>query len=545
MHENFVFCVEFHAFIMIKYTDQQTLRSRIFTTPFDNELSPTNRWVQLEKIVPWDRMSKIFFARLDRFQGRGSIDLRIVMGAMFIQHSLNLTDRATIELIQENIYMQYFVGLPSFQIKPVFDHSLLSVFRKRLGKKGSKEMLDIFIDYALEKQMIKHRKSRKVEEKKDETDDGTHSENSAGSTQDEDTVGRQGSNTADCANAENRGTVKIDATVIPENITYPTDTKLLNKARELSEQIIDELYEHQPPLWKYKPRTYRREARKKWLSFSKSRKPGKKKIRGQKKADLAYLRRNLKHIDEMMAMLVKHGVQVVLKESLRKKLYVISEVYRQQNIMYKDNRKKISDRIVSISQPWIRPMVRGKAGSAVEFGAKINISVTEKMVIVDQSSFDAFNESTYLIEQLERYKAQFGYYPEYALVDKIYLTRANRKYMQEHGIKHTGSPLGRPPKQKKTVTAKMKKKNNERNHVEGKIGQAKLKYGLNKLRTKLKSTSYCAINLIALAMNMLTLQKRVFCFRFNSWTATITDYIHFYISTLINSSSYTSKILHF
>lgn len=524
---------------MIKYKDQLTISSRIFTTPFENELSPTNRWVQLEKIVPWDRMAKIFFDRLDRYQGRGSIDLRIVMGTMFIQHSLNLTDRATIELIQENIYMQYFVGLPSFQILPVFDHSLLSVFRKRLGKKGSKEMIDIFIDYALEKQQIKHRKSRVVETDENNNDDGQCNEN----TDEGSTVEAEGSaedgQVESSDKIENRGTVKIDATVIPQDITYPTDTKLLNKARELSEQIIDKLYELQPRLWKYKPRTYRRKARKKWLSFSKSRRPSKKKIRAQKSADLRYLRRNLKHIDEMMAVLAEHGIHPTLPESLRKKMYVISEVYRQQKIMNDDNRKKISDRIVSIAQPWVRPIVRGKAGSRVEFGAKINISVTEKMITVDQSSFDAFNESSFLIEQLEAYKARFGYYPEYALVDKIYLTRANRKYMREHGIKNTGSPLGRPPKEKKTVTAKMKKKNNERNHVEAKIGQGKLKYGLNKLRTKLESTSYCAINLIALAMNMITLQKSVFFLQITNWTSIITDSIQFFTSKSISISSYS------
>ena len=308
----------------------------------------------------------------------------------------------------------------------------------------------------------------------------------------------------------NRGTVKVDATVIPQNITYPTDTKLLNHSRETSEAIIDELYEQSRELWASKPRTYRRDARKKWLQFSKSRRPNKKTIRKQLRAQLGYLKRNIKHIDKMLSLLKKSGVQIKLTERLRKKMYVISEIYRQQQEMFEDKRKKISDRIVNVAQPWVRPMVRGKAGSQVEFGAKINLSLTEKMVTVDYSSIDAFNEGSGLVDLLDLYKGRFGYYPEYALVDKIYLTRANRKFMKAKGIKHTGSPLGRPKPMEKRQKAKRKKKNNERNHIEGKIGQGKQKFGMDNLRTKTVASSLCAINLIALAMNMLTLLNKSF-----------------------------------
>jgi len=491
---------------MIKYTNQQTLKNRFFSTPFDNELDRNNRWMILEEIVPWDKMAVIFFDRLDRYQGRGSIDLRIVMGAMFIQHSLNLTDRETIQIIQENIYMQYFVGLSSFQIHGVFDHSLLSVFRKRLGKKGSKALNDIFIAHAVGENKVKHRKTRTTkldDDQEDSTIDPMDSNEQIDleGEQDKENKVRQ----------ENKGTVKIDATVVPHHISYPTDTKLLNHARQISEKIVDVLYDLSPSLWKVKPRTYRREARKKWLSFSKNRRPSKKKIKAQRRNELNYLRRNLRYIGEMMEKLASANIVPTLPNELRKKMYVISELYRQQKLMHEDNRKKVSDRIVSISQPWIRPIVRGKAGCAVEFGAKINISLTEGMVTVDQSSFDPFNESKHLEEQIEAYKGIFGYYPQYALVDKIYLTRKNREYLKSKGIKHTGSPLGRPAKEAKKINAKVRKKSNERNHVEGKIGQGKLKFGWDKLRTKTISTSNCAIQLIALAMNMLALQKRALC----------------------------------
>jgi hypothetical protein len=280
------------------------------------------------------------------------------------------------------------------------------------------------------------------------------------------------------------------------------------------------------------------------LQFSKNRKPNKKTIRKQVKAQLGYLKRNLKHIDRLLILQAKSGKPIKWSERLRKRMYVISEIYRQQQVMYDDKRKKISDRIVNVAQPWVRPIVRGKAGSSVEFGAKINISLTEKMVTVDYSSFNAFNEGKGLIKQLESFKERFGHYPQYALVDKIYLNRENRNFMKTNGIKHTGSPLGRRPTEDKQNKAKLKKKNNERNHVEGKIGQGKQKYGWDMLRTKTVASSLCAINLIALAMNMFTLLKNNLLLNISKLESIISALINNIIIEISLNQNYTSDKLH-
>jgi IS5 family transposase len=502
MHNKCVNWVQIHAFKMIKYTDQNSVKNQLFTTPFQKQLDPNNRWVRMADIIAWDKLARVYMQYMSIQMGRSTVDLRTVMGAMFIQHSLNLTDRKTIEMISENVYMQYFVGLSTFQTAAIFDHSLLSVFRQRLGKQGGEELNKITVGHAFETGQINHRKSRRSTKEEDRQENNKeHNDEIDNNKEGEKQEVKE-------KPTENRGTVKIDATVVPQNITYPTDAKLLNHSREISEAIIDDLYEQLREAIATKPRTYRREARQSWLGFSKSRKPNRKTVRKQLKRQLSYLKRNLNHIDSMLQLILGSGELIVLKEGLRKKLYVISEIYRQQQEMYGDNRKRISDRIVNVSQPWVRPIIRGKAGRAVEFGAKINLSLTEQLAIVDESSFDAFNESLGLVAQLESYKELFGYYPQYALVDKIYLTRNNRKYMKDKGIRHTGSPLGRPAPISKEVKAKMKKKNNERNHVEGKFGQGKQKFGLDNLRTKTKGSSFCAINLIVMAMNMLALLKK-------------------------------------
>ncbi len=176
----------------------------------------------------------------------------------------------------------------------------------------------------------------------------------------------------------------------------------------------------------------------------------------------------------------------------------------------KKKEKRIDNRIVSIAQPHIRPIVRGKAGSAVEFGGKISVSVYENYVFLDKLSWENFNESTHLIEQVEKYYQLMGYYPATIHVDQIYRTRENRRYCKEKGIIMSGKPLGRP---KKNVSNEGKKEAREnekiRNRVEGKFGEGKRKYGLNKIMTKLPSTSMTVVSLIFLVMNLSYLYRQV------------------------------------
>ena len=125
-------------------------------------------------------------------------------------------------------------------------------------------------------------------------------------------------------------------------------------------------------------------------------------------------------------------------EGLNKKQYktflVLTEVYRQQQLLFDDNKQSIEHRIVSLSQPHIRPIVRGKAGKSVEFGAKLSASCFEGYVFLDRMSWDSFNESGDLKAQVEAYYRCTGYYPESVHADRIYRTRENRAWCKEKGI---------------------------------------------------------------------------------------------------------------
>ena len=193
-------------------------------------------------------------------------------------------------------------------------------------------------------------------------------------------------------------------------------------------------------------------------------------------------------------------------------MLVIAEVYRQQLWMYENESNRIDDRIVSITQPHIRPIVRGKAGKPVEFGAKLSVSCFENYVFLDHLSWDNFNESGDFKKQVEAYKNFTGYYPSSVHVDKIYRTRENRAWCKERGIRISGPPLGRPPKNVSKETKKQALDDERfRNAIEGKFGQAKRRYSLNCIMTKRHETSETAIAITFLVINLSTLLRQVYC----------------------------------
>ena len=349
-----------------------------------NSLSPNNRWFQLADQIPWEALGTIYEESLSMNEGAPTISSRVVIGALIIKHMKNLSDEETIEDIRENPYYQYFLGYSSFQYRQVFAPSLFVEIRKRLGFEKLQRINETFLGFT----------EGKAESSDKDSDDPGH-----------------------------KGMLIMDATVAPQDITYPTDVGLLNESREKLEKIIDELWVPTPV--KIKPRTYRQVAHKTYLDFSRRRKPQMKTIRKAIRGQLGYINRNLKHIETLLD--IYSGKDFPLSHNQLRQLWIIKECYRQQDIMYKTETHSIPDRIVSISQPYVRPIVRGKSKAMTEFGAKLSASVIDGKVILDRLSWDAYNESEDLKPAVERYKERFGYSPESVNGDKIYCLSAGRQ----------------------------------------------------------------------------------------------------------------------
>jgi len=246
-----------------------------------------------------------------------------------------------------------------------------------------------------------------------------------------------------------------------------------------------------------KPRMYRKLARKDYLNIARSKKRTAKKIHKAIREQLQYVRRDL----DFVMQFTDEGKKL---SSRQKPLFeTIKKIYEQQKHMYDNNVHSVPDRIVSISQPYIRPIVRGKAVSPVEFGAKFDLSLDENgLGRIEKLSFDAYNESEVLIDAIEKYRDRTGRYPERALADKIYRNRSNLRYCKEHGIRLSGPSLGRPKKDPRADRKLEYIDNADRVAVERAFSLAKRAYSMGLIRTKLDCTTKSSIALSILAMNI-------------------------------------------
>ena len=117
-----------------EYVSPNQLTLEGFETPFERKLNPNNRWVVLAHLIPWDEICGLYLKLVPAGKtGRPALSPRLILGSLIIKHMCNLDDRETVDLISENIYMQYFLGYTSFTDEKPFDASLFVDFRKRLG----------------------------------------------------------------------------------------------------------------------------------------------------------------------------------------------------------------------------------------------------------------------------------------------------------------------------------------------------------------------------------------------------------------------------
>ena len=461
---------------MYKQSDRSQSSFLDFNQPMGLHMNPNNRWVKMADSVPWDVFEKKYSRLFKAKTGNVAKPVRMALGALIIQTKFQYSDRELVEQITENPYLQYFIGLPGYQEEPPFDSSTLVLFRKRINA-----------------QMIAEANEYMLSSRNKKDDDDNPKPPTGGMSSDNDTSD---------ASLDNEGTLILDASCAPVNIRYPQDISLLNEAREKLETII---YRFHKTYGLALPRRYVRKARKEYLAFAKSKKHTAKKIRKVLRQQLSYVKRDIAYLEEYMSDgYAPEASEIPL-------LLTIFKLYEQQQYMYDNKVHSVENRIVSISQPWIRPIVRGKLNAPVEFGAKLDISIdTDGYARIEKTSFDAYNESGCLKNATERYKERTGHYPERILADQIYRTRENRSFCREHGIRLSGPKLGRP----KLATTKTDKKleyqdNTDRIAVEREFSREKRCYGLGKIVTKLEKTQLTSIALSVFVANLFRIQRRI------------------------------------
>ena len=443
---------------MYQKKDADQLEFENFYLPFSGKLNKENRWVKLAAMIPWCEIEERYMELFSPDQGAPAKPLRMALGALIIKERCGYTDEETVEQIRENPYLQYFIGMSEYRDEAPFEASMMVHYRKRLSADRMREINDMITGV---------KRESKSSDGNDSNDDDTK--------------------------PGNQGKLIVDATCTPSDIRYPNDMSLLNEGREKTERIIDVLCEERS---EKKPRTYRKVARKDFIRFIHLKKPDRKKVRKAIGKQLRYVNRNLKNIEKMS------GSLDALSKKEYRDLLVVQELYRQQKAMYDAQIHHAQSRIVSISQPHVRPIVRGKAGASVEFGAKIELALVDGYAFIDHLSWENFNESSSLKAQIEQYRTRYGRYPASVHADKIFRTRDNRKFCKENGIQLSGLPLGRPRLMSKEEKRQIAEDGRIRNAIEGKFGQGKRRFGLSRIMAKLQETSECVIWLNIIVMNL-------------------------------------------
>ena len=433
----------------------QTLFPELFT--LGGSLRPDNRWMKLAAFIPWEELETLYRSYFNADRGRPAKDSRLVCGLLIVKHITTDSDEKTVERFLESPYVQWFCGYDLFVTTDEINPSLLSKMRKRLGVKFFKEFEDKLIDVLIGRKILKA---------------GSH---------------------------------LLDATVIPANIEYPTDVKLLNRARQWLVVVIKKIGKK---LNLKNVRTYCKVARLLYINFQKKRRKTKKTIMVMRGKMLRFVRRNIRQIEELLAIHKQKLSDLELKKKLYRHLDVIINLYAQQLEMWKKKALSVGNRIVSLHLPHIRPIVRGKDGRNVEFGPKALLSWVGRFAFLDKLEFEAYNEGPHLKESLEQYKNRFGCFPTDSTGDGIFGSRDNRDTLKELEVRGGFKALGRPAKECESEKRWLRKKRALRNsRMEGIIGHGKTHFGLDRIRYTIDGGEEIWTRMGLLGMNLMTAVK--------------------------------------
>lgn len=440
---------------MYRGKDRQTRDLFSEFLPFDGKLDSENRWLKIKALIPWESLESRYQSYFSD-RGRPSLDGRLVIGILLLKHITGSSDDEIVTRVNENPYMQAFCWLERFATEPLLDSSSLSKIRKRLGSKYFAELERETYQVLIERKIIKAKG------------------------------------------------LLIDATVFPEHVRYPTDTGLLNEARQW---VVGQIKKIGGSVGK-KVRTYCRKAQKEYLAFSKKKNKNRKLVQRTKKSLLQYLRRNVNQMQSLLEEARQQGIKI--EQKVKDRFKVVRKLFDQQFQMYRQKTNRIEERIVSLQRHWTRPIVRGKTGpKAVEFGPKASLSYVDGFVFLDHLSSENFPEAARVGAQLEQYETLFGQKPSYVVADKIYGNRENRKILKKHETRDAFEPLGRKTRFQNPSTRWRKQKQRERNRIEGSFGHAKNHFGLDSIKYYIEEGPEIWTRLGLISMNLQTAAKRI------------------------------------
>ena len=423
------------------------------------KLDENHELVKISKTINWLTLSDKLAQFYCPDNGRPAKPSRAKVGLLILKHLYHLSDDDLVDLIKRDLYAQYLCDV-SFSEAVKFIHpTTLVKFRKKIGLSGIK---------LIEEEVLNSLKRAKLLKNK---------------------------------------ILVCDTTVVPSNIAYPTDISLLEKVRAKAVGYLEKARQFGSGAC----RTYKRTARKIFITYQKirhhtiqSRRRAQRKILQFSKRNVAQLKNALEEISQKTdnsLNKVKERVQEQFLKQAQAFLTTASNIVEQQKNIYK--RLPVKERIVSAHQSHLRPMVRGKYPVEVEFGPKILLNLKNNFLFLEHISFSNVSDSQLLDISLKGYQERFGYLPTQLAADRGFWSKDNRQLAQDYGIKKIAienkgksSYLKGKPFRERLRRLRCK--------IEAKISLSKRRYGLDRIRYTMPQGEEMWVRLGLIAMNLKT-----------------------------------------
>ena len=400
----------------MKYEKVDNSQEDLFRSRLSNQINMNHELIKLSKQIDWsfieEEIKKISPEK--KGAGRNALPIRLVVGLLILQHMNNLSDEEVVSKWLENPYWQYFCGYDYLQIEFPLDASSLTRWRKRIGSKGLEKLLEASIKTALQ---IGATKKKYLEN------------------------------------------VSADTTVMPKNITYPTDTKLLHKAITKMTKLAKKYNLKLRQSYKFKAKRLVIQAAK--LMHSKKFKLANRELKALKTITGRVMR------DCARKIIDKPDLHKEFDNILRQAQHLISRQKGDKNKIYSLHEEEA-----------VSCISKGKVHKKYEFGCKVGLGFTNEglgLCTAVKTFHDNPHDSKTLQPILDLSEKTSSVKVESSFVDKGY---------RGHGVKDIKVYISG---QRKGVTPKIKKQIRRRQAIEAHIGHAKseCKLGLSRLKGKI------------------------------------------------------------
>ncbi len=419
------------------------------------ELDENHELVKITKAIDWVSLSDNLAKFYCPDNGRPAKPARAKVGLLILKHLYRFSDEELVDLLKRDIYAQYLCDISLKEAKDFINSSTLSKFRKQIGLEGVKLIEQEVLNSLKRAKLLKGRK------------------------------------------------LVCDTTVVPANIAYPTDISLLEKIRSKAVGYLDKAREFGAKTY----RTYKRTAKKVYIQYQKirhhtikSRRRVQKKILQFSRRNVSQLKEAVKEISKATGSLLGSAQEKFLKEA-ESFLNNASSIMTQQKDIYKG--LKVKERIVSIHQPHIRPMVRGKYPVEVEFGPKVLLNLKNNFLFLEDLQFNNVSDTQLLDTAIKGYKERFNSLPTQLTTDRGFWSPENYTLAEDYGIakiaienKGKSSYLKDKPFRERLRCLRCS--------IEAKISLAKRKFGLGRIRYTIQNGEEIWVRLSLISMNLKT-----------------------------------------